>query len=93
MLCQNKLGGLYVPGKATPTLVRLHTLLYFTKGETIKNIVESVQLTPQGVSKIIHSYFETKSLIPKEPRGPDHTVITGNVLQLTEFYKTKNRYA
>lgn len=90
MLRQNKLGGLYVPGKATPTLVRSHILLlYFTKGETIKNIAESVQLTPQGVSKIIQSYFETKSLIPKVPRGPDHTVVTGNVLRHIEFYKTK----
>ena len=83
MLCQNKLGGLYVPGKATPALVQSHILsLYFTKGETIKNISESVQLTPQGV--------ETKSLIPKVPCGPDHTVVTGNVLKQIKFYKTKN---
>ena len=89
MLRQNKLGGHYILGKATPTLVRSRILLLYFKGETIKNIAQSVQLTPQGVTKIVNSYLETKSTYPKVPRGPDHLVTTDNVLQHIEFYKTK----
>ena len=67
MLRRNNFGEIYFKGKSSPDLIRSRILLSYCNGETIRSISESVQLTEQGMPKIIKSYLDTNSILPKVP--------------------------
>ncbi|CAB4013405.1 paired box Pax-7-like, partial [Paramuricea clavata] len=89
MIRHNNLGGTYVRGKSTPSIIRSRIVLLFYDGKSMKDISDDVKLSVEGVRKILNSYFETHSISAKLPPGKDHSVITDNVLEHIEWYKTQ----
>ena len=89
MIRHNNLEGSYVRGKSTPNIIRSRIVLLLFDGKSVKNISDDVKLTVNGVRKILNSYFETHSISAKLPPGKEHSVITDNVLEHIEWYKTQ----
>jgi transposase len=89
MFEQNSLERIYVLGKSTPELTRARIIQLYSQGLCVSQISDDVKLTTRGVSKIINSYVETGSILPKVQGGKNRSVLTDDVLRQVELYKTR----
>ena len=86
---QNSLERIYVRGKSTPELTRARIIQLYSQGLCVSQISDDVKLTTRGVSKIIDSYVETGSILPKVQGGKNRSVLIDDVLRQVELYKNK----
>ena len=83
----NSQGGIYVPGKATPSHVRRFIIDLFTNGKTYSEIAAAVRVDIKTVKNIVTRCINTGSYEPGKPPGKEQYVCNLDTTQFIEYLK------
>jgi transposase len=85
---RNKVNGLYFSGRPTDLQTRTKVLDMYLQGKAFSEISKTTGLTARGARKICQHYENSGSLTPCPLNGSERSILTNNVIQHIEYYKT-----
>ena len=85
---RNKVNGVYFKGRAADIQTRARAVDMYRDGRTFTDISNTTGLTSRGARKICEHYVNTGLLTPLPKGGSERSVLTNNVVQHIEYFKT-----